>query len=72
MRLSIGSSTIRQRLIEKNDLDFQTGVRKAQVLDRGERQSGFYLAGRSLQMATVVPELAKPSTTSNLTKISQV
>ena len=67
----IGSSTIRQRLIEKNDLDFQTAVRKAQVLDRAERQSGFYLAGRSLQMATVVPELAKPSTTSNLTKISK-
>ena len=40
-------------------------------MDRAETQSGFYLAGRSLQMAAVVPELAKPSTTCNLTKISE-
>ena len=67
----IGSSTIRQRLVEESNLDFQTAVRKAQFLDRTERQSDFYLAGRSLQMATVVSELAKPSTTSNLRKISK-
>ena len=67
----IGSSIIRQRLLEESDLDFQTAVGKAQVLDRAEKQSGFYLAGKSFQMATVVPELAKPLTTNNLTKISK-
>ena len=67
----IGFSTIQQRLLEKSNLDFQTAVRKAQVLDRAERQSSFYLAGKSFQMAAVVPELAKPLTTNNLTKISK-
>ena len=67
----IGSSTIRHRLLEESDLDFQTAVRKAQVLDRAEKQSGFYLAGKSFQMASVVPEFAKPSTTNNLTKTSK-
>ena len=33
----IGSSTIRQRFLEESNLDFQTAVRKAQVLDRAER-----------------------------------
>ena len=67
----IGSSTIRKRLLEESDLNFQTATRKAQVSDQAEKQSGFYLVGKSFQMATVVPELAKPSTTNNLTKISK-
>ena len=38
----IGSSTIRlQRLLEESNLDFQTAVRKAQVLDRAERRPVF-------------------------------
>ena len=39
----ISSSVIRQRLLEDTNLDFQTAVKKAQMLEQAERQSGSYL-----------------------------
>ena len=56
----IGFSTIRQGFFEQKDLNFQTAVRKAQLLDQGDKQSDFCSAGRSLQVAAVAPELASP------------
>ena len=43
----ICSSTIRQRLLEENQLDFKSVIGKAQLLDQAEKQSVFYSEEKS-------------------------
>ena len=62
-------STIRQRLLEENQIDFKSALGKAQMLDRAEKQSAFYSEEKSSFVASTTLERensSKPS--SNLGK----
>ena len=40
----LASSSIRQRLLEVDDIDFKTAIERVEILDRAQHQSVFYFA----------------------------
>ena len=51
----INSGAIRQRLLENNNFDLTEAVKKAQMLDRAQKQFGSYLA-KTLHVAVATAE----------------
>ena len=49
----ISSKDIRQRLLEEDELSFQTAVNKAEMLDRAQQQSNFYVESPAIKTASI-------------------
>ena len=52
----INSVSIRQRLLEENELTFQNAINKTETLDRAQMQSAFYESKPTLQSVTTTIE----------------